>query len=227
MPSTLFQSPNVEIYSRRLLLQTKLTTQPSAVEKRVSVAGDASEFGEFGSKFDNNAVMILAVLLCALICVLGLNSIVRFTFRCSSCVLLGHGHEPEPDPEPEPEPEPNQAARRAQTGLKKKILEEMPVRVYSTGLKIQGAEPECAICLTEFECGEPVRVLPGCDHAFHVKCIDRWLLARSSCPTCRQCMSGAENQRSDCDEVNRLGSEPVRSVLVPLEPEGFATDYEF
>lgn len=36
------------------------------------------------SSFDANVVMILAVLLCALICALGLNSIVRCALRCSS-----------------------------------------------------------------------------------------------------------------------------------------------
>ncbi|XP_047324043.1 RING-H2 finger protein ATL79-like [Impatiens glandulifera] len=45
---------------------------------------------------------------------------------------------------------------------------------------------ECAICLSEFEEGDRVRVLDGCKHGFHVHCIKEWLSAtHSSCPICR------------------------------------------
>ncbi|THU52045.1 hypothetical protein C4D60_Mb06t37460 [Musa balbisiana] len=57
----------------------------------------------------------------------------------------------------------------------------------AAGTKLAGAEAECAICLTEFVEGDAVRVLPACSHGFHVRCIDRWLAGRSSCPTCRAC----------------------------------------
>ncbi|CAN6273662.1 unnamed protein product [Urochloa humidicola] len=48
------------------------------------------------------------------------------------------------------------------------------------------AEAECAICLSELVGGgERVRVLPACGHGFHGACVDGWLAARASCPTCR------------------------------------------
>ncbi|KAK3158590.1 hypothetical protein QOZ80_2AG0139120 [Eleusine coracana subsp. coracana] len=48
------------------------------------------------------------------------------------------------------------------------------------------AEAECAICLSELVAdGERVRVLPGCGHRFHGACVEGWLAARASCPTCR------------------------------------------
>ncbi|KAJ5598526.1 RING finger domain protein [Penicillium hordei] len=43
----------------------------------------------------------------------------------------------------------------------------------------------CAICLSIIEDGVQVRGLP-CDHAFHVDCVDKWLLwRRPCCPVCK------------------------------------------
>ncbi|RZS19368.1 hypothetical protein BHM03_00051776, partial [Ensete ventricosum] len=56
-----------------------------------------------------------------------------------------------------------------------------------------GGRSECSIYLSEFAPGERVRVLLGCNHGFHVHCIDRWLVSRLSCPTCRRCLSDGEH----------------------------------
>ena len=42
------------------------------------------------------------------------------------------------------------------------------------------------MCLGEFEKGEIVRVLPKCNHVYHVECIDKWLLRSLHCPICRE-----------------------------------------
>ncbi|KAJ8753787.1 hypothetical protein K2173_000041 [Erythroxylum novogranatense] len=117
------------------------------------------------TSFDTNMVIILAALLCALICALGLNSIVRCALRCSRRFALDT---------------PEQTAGK---GLKKRELRRIPVAVYGTGVNIP--DTECPICLAEFVSGEKVRVLPRCNHGFHVTCIDTWLLSHSSCPNCR------------------------------------------
>jgi len=44
---------------------------------------------------------------------------------------------------------------------------------------------DCAICLGEFEGGEWLKLLPSCNHGFHVSCIDKWFQLHSSCPLCR------------------------------------------
>lgn len=36
---------------------------------------------------------------------------------------------------------------------------------------------------------ENVRVLPKCNHGFHLECIDKWLVSHSSCPMCRHSMN--------------------------------------
>lgn len=125
------------------------------------------------ANFDTNMVIILAALLCALICALGLNSIVRCALRCSRRFAFETPEEA--------------AARLAAKGMKKSALRQIPIAVYgSSGSTNNIGATECAICLGEFVDGEKVRVLPKCNHGFHVRCIDTWLLSHSSCPTCRQ-----------------------------------------
>ncbi|CAI5968713.1 unnamed protein product [Closterium sp. NIES-64] len=44
---------------------------------------------------------------------------------------------------------------------------------------------ECTVCLSDFNKGELIRILPPCKHQFHVACIDHWLATRTTCPVCR------------------------------------------
>lgn len=44
---------------------------------------------------------------------------------------------------------------------------------------------DCAVCLCEFSELDKLRLLPLCSHAFHIDCIDTWLLSNSTCPLCR------------------------------------------
>lgn len=146
----------------RLLLNTESSSSPTYGSSRTR---------ESEANFDTNMVIILAALLCALICALGLNSIVRCALRCSRRFAFET-----PD---------QAAARLAATGLKKSVLRQIPVVVYGSGM-VNIAATDCAICLGEFSDGEKVRVLPKCNHGFHVRCIDTWLMSHSSCPNCRQ-----------------------------------------
>ncbi|CAN6246645.1 unnamed protein product [Urochloa humidicola] len=45
-------------------------------------------------------------------------------------------------------------------------------------------EALCPICLDAMEPGRAVRVLPGCNRAFHQDCVDRWLAISPRCPVC-------------------------------------------
>lgn len=155
---------NLRHRPHRLLLDAEPNTPPSN-GSRTRGSYTTSE-----ANFDTNMVIILAALLCALICALGLNSIVRCALRCSRRFAFETPDET--------------AARLAATGLKKRALRQIPVAEYSSGINIPATD--CPICLGEFMDGEKVRVLPRCNHGFHVRCIDTWLVSHSSCPTCRQ-----------------------------------------
>eukprot|EP01018_Ginkgo_biloba_P020612 Gb_26582 [translate_table: standard] len=70
-------------------------------------------------------------------------------------------------------------------GLDPSIISRIPVFHYNTrdGTFVPGIE--CSVCLSEFDEGELVRLLPKCRHAFHIGCIDMWFGSHSNCPLCR------------------------------------------
>ncbi|KFK36034.1 hypothetical protein AALP_AA4G069000 [Arabis alpina] len=195
----IFQEILGSSYSRRLLFHTRVqspTPAPSAY------AGD--------NNFDANVVMVLSVLLCALVCSLGLNSIIRCALRCSNLVP--------------PEAGDNHAVGLTNTGVKRKALKRFQTVSYSPDLNLPGLDTECAICLSEFVSEERVKLLPTCHHGFHVRCIDKWLSSHSSCPTCRHCLIETCEKIADCGQTSSSNSiqPPQDSIIVqiaPLEPE--------
>ncbi|KAL3321972.1 hypothetical protein AABB24_039544 [Solanum stoloniferum] len=44
---------------------------------------------------------------------------------------------------------------------------------------------ECSVCLNEFQDDDSLKLLPKCNHAFHINCIDMWLRSHVNCPLCR------------------------------------------
>ncbi|PON77896.1 43kDa postsynaptic protein [Parasponia andersonii] len=44
---------------------------------------------------------------------------------------------------------------------------------------------ECAVCLSSITDDAKVRLLPNCNHLFHVECVDLWLGSNTTCPLCR------------------------------------------
>lgn len=165
--------------SHRLLLDARPNNNNNSEGVKASNNGSAE------SNFDTNMVIILAALLCALICALGLNSIVRCCLRCSRRFAFET-------------PDETAARLAATTGLKKRMLRQIPVAVYGGNSGIHIPATDCPICLGEFVDGEKVRVLPKCHHGFHVRCIDIWLASHSSCPTCRQSLL----EQSPCPDSN-------------------------
>ncbi|CAL9097559.1 unnamed protein product [Musa acuminata var. zebrina] len=70
------------------------------------------------------------------------------------------------------------------SGLDQAFIDALPLFLYK---EILGSKDpfDCAVCLSEFAPEDKLRLLPGCGHAFHLNCIDAWLLSNSTCPLCR------------------------------------------
>lgn len=127
---------------------------------------------------ESDFVVILASLLCALICTVALIAVCRCTWlrRGGGSGANGGGL----------------GQNLANKGLKKKVLQSMPKFSYIEGKNNSEKwliTSECAICLAEFIEEDEIRVLPQCGHGFHVNCIDTWLGSHSSCPSCRQILA--------------------------------------
>ena len=91
---------------------------------------------------------------------------------------------------------------------------------------------ECAVCLSDAVEGEKVRLLPKCNHGFHLDCIDMWFQSYSTCPLCRnsvapqaQCASGANNNNDL--EVNIQSPEEILVSGYSIESPDFPTNVLF
>ncbi|KAF8029186.1 hypothetical protein BT93_E1758 [Corymbia citriodora subsp. variegata] len=163
---------------------------------------------------ESDFVVILAVLLCALICAVGLVAVVR-------CAWLRRYPPASAAASSRPPP----AANR---GLKKKTLQSLPKIVY--GLEEGGGTGaaarlpvECAICLGEFAEGDEVRLLPQCGHGFHVDCIDPWLGSHSSCPSCRRILVVARCQK--CGQFPAVPAAGTEAQLKAREDGGNSNSF--
>lgn len=229
----------LQFHSRKLLFlhNSPLTQSPNnpspphnTTNNNSSSSSSSDPYLGDAGNFDANVVMVLSVLLCALICSLGLNSILRCALRCSSIVLNNN------DPTNPNNPNPNNpSARVANTGVKKKALKTFPTLTYSpeSKLLIPALDSECVICLSDFNNGDRLRILPKCNHGFHLRCIDKWLSSHSSCPKCRHCLIdtchkivGSNNSSSTSSSSSQPISIPQTIVMIaPLEPESLVRNY--
>ncbi|CAH9136718.1 unnamed protein product [Cuscuta epithymum] len=75
------------------------------------------------------------------------------------------------------------SAHSANRGLDQAVIQSLPVLEYSPANRV--GLTECAVCLSEFEENEKGRLLPKCNHTFHIECIDMWFHSHATCPLCR------------------------------------------
>ncbi|XP_058731014.1 RING-H2 finger protein ATL78-like [Vicia villosa] len=197
----------VDSHTRRLLFQN-LVDHQSLTNSPVLTNNHNSTHSHFGAReFDANVVMIVAVLLCALVCSLVLNSIIRCALRFSNVAINNASSSSSSS---------NSSPQSVNIGIKKKALKTFPIVSYSTEMKLPCLDTECVICIYDFTKGEKVRVLPKCNHGFHVRCIDKWLKEHSSCPKCRQCLL------ETCRKVGESQVQPivlsVPEIIIQIQP---------
>ncbi|KAL6911717.1 hypothetical protein ACP4OV_000522 [Aristida adscensionis] len=155
---------------------TMVTASPSSPTRppgpAAGAGAGAGAWGPYASSraFFSNVATILIILACVSLLAFSLHAAARFLLRCL-------------------------ARRRAERAQAQALAPKLPSGADSaaaTGAEAAGAlvvggwaEAECAICLSELADGARVRVLPACGHGFHGACVEGWLAARASCPTCR------------------------------------------
>ncbi|CAH9083444.1 unnamed protein product [Cuscuta europaea] len=138
------------------------------------------------------AVLFVIVILAVLFFISGLlHLLVRFLVKNPSSSRA------EFDPNPEISGSPSDALQRQlqqlfhlhDSGLDQAFIDALPVFMYKQ--VVGPKEPfDCAVCLSEFLEKDKLRLLPTCGHAFHINCIDTWLLSNSTCPLCRGTLFG-------------------------------------
>ncbi|KAK6267403.1 hypothetical protein QUC31_018240 [Theobroma cacao] len=152
------------------------------------------------------AVLFIIVILAVLFFISGLlHLLVRFLIKHPSSSTSSQSNRyPEMSTSDALQRQLQQLFHLHDSGLDQAFIDALPVFQYReiVGLK----EPfDCAVCLCEFSEKDKLRLLPMCSHAFHINCIDTWLLSNSTCPLCRGTLFtpgfSMENPIFDFDDI--------------------------
>ncbi|XP_022751630.1 RING-H2 finger protein ATL13-like [Durio zibethinus] len=159
------------------------------------------------------SILLVIIILATIFFVSGLlHLLVRFLWRT---------------PNRAPEDIDNVTARQGQlqqlfhlhdAGVDQSFIDTLPVFHYKAIIGVKNPF-DCAICLCEFEPEDKLRLLPKCSHAFHMECIDTWLLSHSTCPLCRASLlpDFSPNNSSPIVLVLESGSESSREIFTDRE----------
>ncbi|KAM3277513.1 hypothetical protein ACQJBY_045417 [Aegilops geniculata] len=155
-----------------------LMQQP--VDRLAAMAAPPAAVAGGGTSVHTDTLLILAAVLCFVVCVVGLAMVARCSRMCNPSAFSVDA--------------PGAMAKAPCRGVKKKALESLPTVSWQpepskeVDEEDEAERPECAICLAAFARGDEVRVLPHCGHGFHAACVDAWLLSSSTCPSCRRAL---------------------------------------
>ncbi|CAN6253420.1 unnamed protein product [Urochloa humidicola] len=101
-------------------------------------------------------------------------------------------------------------------GLSAEDLDGLPCHEHGSKVAAGGGGSECAVCLEAFQAGDRCRALPGCEHGFHVDCVDPWLRQSRVCPVCRAVVVGRGKA------AGTVAGEAAASSEVAAERQGGA-----
>ncbi|WOK92081.1 RING-H2 finger protein ATL60-like [Canna indica] len=101
-------------------------------------------------------------------------------------------------------------------GLDPAVLSSMPITIYRASNFKEGLE--CSVCLSELVDGEKARLLPKCNHGFHLECIDMWFHSHSTCPLCRSPVGGEPSAKPNSHEEEQAPQPETTSAESPVFP---------
>ncbi|KAF0913312.1 hypothetical protein E2562_021962 [Oryza meyeriana var. granulata] len=136
---------------------------------------DTPPQGYYATNFSPSMAIIIVVLIAA------------FFFLGFFSIYIRHCYGDRADYSTNPLPQSAAARSRRQRGLDQAVLATFPTMAYAdvkAHKSVKGAL-ECAVCISEFDDDETLRLLPKCSHVFHQDCIDTWLASHVTCPVCR------------------------------------------
>ncbi|XP_059431189.1 RING-H2 finger protein ATL57-like [Corylus avellana] len=153
-------------HSRKLLTQSLTTTTTPSPPPGESVTSDPSPVPS-----QREVVAALSIVLVALF-------IMGFLYICSRCFCANTDAE---------SPRRRRLAGMLRSSPPRKGVDPVTIRALPVFSYCGDAKNkiDCAICLSEFEEKEAVKVIPFCKHVFHPDCIDTWLSSNVTCPVCR------------------------------------------
>uniref|UniRef100_A0A0E0B434 RING-type E3 ubiquitin transferase n=1 Tax=Oryza glumipatula TaxID=40148 RepID=A0A0E0B434_9ORYZ len=144
--------------------------------------------GYYATNFSPSMAIVIVVLIAA------------FFFLGFFSIYVRHCYGGRGDYSTTPLPRSGAARSRRQRGLDQSVLATFPTMAYAdvkAHKSVKGAL-ECAVCISEFDDDETLRLLPKCSHVFHQDCIDTWLASHATCPVCRaNLVDGASEPASD------------------------------
>lgn len=151
------------------------------------------------------AVLFIIVILAVLFFISGLlHLLVRFLIKHPSSPSAQSNRYPDISSSDALQRQLQQLFHLHDGGLDQAFIDALPVFMYE---EIVGPkEPfDCAVCLSAFSMKDKLRLLPTCSHAFHINCIDTWLLSNSTCPLCRSALCNPgfsmDNPAFDFDDI--------------------------
>lgn len=107
-------------------------------------------------------------------------------------------------------------------GLQPSVISAITVVKYSkTDGLVEGTD--CSVCLSDFQEDETLRLLPKCNHAFHISCIDTWLRSHTNCPLCRAGIvkntTTSTSSDQNLDDSGQVEETQV-AISIPEEVDG-------
>ncbi|XP_057973910.1 RING-H2 finger protein ATL54 [Malania oleifera] len=104
----------------------------------------------------------------------------------------------------------------ATVGLQNSVINSITVCKYKKGEGLV-EETLCSVCLSEFREGETLRLLPKCNHAFHLPCVDTWLRSHTNCPLCRAgIVSDAGNRSAASSDRSFRDPSPIEETQMDI-----------